>query len=121
MDPAPAFACSILPLSARAIIGSKLAFASVSTYSGTTVCAFVVTTAVSQVGDPSMDQSLFLVIASDTSAARTRDTGNELVVGLPNSLVTIGLVRLNLGAGLVGVLTEILGILGGVTTDSTAR
>ena len=53
-------------------------------------------------------------------AVRTRDT-DALVIGLPNSLVTIGLVRLNLGAGLVGVLTEILGIPGGITTGSTAR
>ena len=49
------------------------------------------------------------------------NTGDELVIGLPNPFVTIGLVRLNSGAGLVGVLTEILGIPGGVITDSTAR
>ena len=55
------------------------------------------------------------------SVSRIHNTGYELVIGLPNSLVTIGLVRLNSGAGLVGVLTEILGIPGGVTTDSTAR
>ena len=55
------------------------------------------------------------------SFSRIHNTGDELVIGLPNSLVTIGLVRLNSGAGLVGVLTEILGIPGGVTTDSTAR
>ena len=57
---------------------------------------------------------------SDPGTARTRDT-DALVVGLPNSLVTIDLVRLNSGAGLVGVLTEILGIPGGITTDSTVR
>ena len=46
---------------------------------------------------------------------------DRLVASLPNSLVTVGLVRLNSGAGLVGLLTEILGIPGGVTTGSTAR
>ena len=49
------------------------------------------------------------------------NTEDTLVVGLSNSLVTIDLVRLNSGAGLLGVLTEILGIPGGVTTGSTAR
>ena len=69
-----------------------------------------------------MGQPLAWAIASVTGAARTQDTGDTLVVGLPNSLVTIGLVvRLNLGAGLVGVLTGILGIPGGMTTGSTAR
>ena len=63
---------------------------------------------------------LAISLVSKTGAARTHDA-NTLVIGLPNSLVTIGLVRLNSGAGLVGVLTEILGIPGGVTTDSTAR
>ena len=55
-----------------------------------------------------MGEGQFLVwaIASFTGATRTQDTGDILVVGLPNSLVTIGLVvRLNLGPGLVGVLT----------------
>ena len=52
----------------------------------------------------------------------TYSTGDALVIGLPSSSVTIGLVRLNLGAGLVAVLTGIMGgILGGVTTGSTAR
>ena len=79
--------------------------------------------ALSYVGDPSLDMGLAMVLAidSDLGTGRTRHTGDELVIGLPNSLVTIGLVRLNSGAGLVGVLTEILGIPGGVTTDSTAR
>ena len=54
------------------------------------------------------------------SSSNIHSTGDALVVGLPNSLVTIGLVCLNSGAGLVGVLTEILGIPGGVTTGSTA-
>ena len=49
------------------------------------------------------------------SSSNIHSTGDALVVRLPNSLVTIGLVRLNLGAGLVGVLTEILEIPGGVT------
>ena len=49
------------------------------------------------------------------------NTEDALVIGLPNSLVTLGLVRLNSGTGLVDVLTEILGIPGGVTTGSTAR
>ena len=51
----------------------------------------------------------------------TGHTGHALIIGLPNSLVTIGLVRLNSGAGLIGVLTGILGIPRGVTTGSTAR
>ena len=63
---------------------------------------------------------LILAITSGTEAVRTRDTGDTIVIGLPNSLVTICLVRLS-SAGLVGVLTGILGISGGVTTDSTAR
>ena len=65
-------------------------------------------------------QPLAWAIASDTGATRTHDA-DTLVIVLPNSLVTIGLVRLNSGAGLVGALTEILGILGGVTTGSTER
>lgn len=68
--------------------------------------------ALSYVGDPSLDMGLAMVLAIDfdLGTGRTRHTGDELVIGLPNSLVTIGLVRLNSGAGLVGVLTEILGI-----------
>ena len=66
-------------------------------------------------------QSLSRAITLDTGAVRTQDI-DALVVGLPNSLVTIGLVILNAGAGLVGVLTGILGgIPEGVTTGSTAR
>ena len=125
MDPALAFPCSILPLSTRTVIGSKLAFALVPTYSGTTVGTFGVTlVTLSYVGDPSLDMvlAMVLVIAADLGTGRTTHTGDALIRGLPNSLVTIGLVvRLNSGAGLVGVLTEILGIPGGVTTDSTAR
>ena len=68
--------------------------------------------------DSDVDQTRALTF--DTGAARTQDA-DTLVIGLPNYLVTLGLVRLNSGAGLVGVLTEILGILGGITTDSTAR
>ena len=56
------------------------------------------------------------------SSSEIYSTGDLLVVGLPNYLVTIGLVRLNSGAGLVGVLAGIMGgIQGGVTTGSTAR
>ena len=69
---------------------------------------------------PVLSSGLAISLVSDTGAVRTHDA-DTLVIGLPNSLVTIGLVRLNSGAGLVGVLTEILGIPGGVTTDSTAR
>ena len=71
--------------------------------------------------DMEMGQSLSWAITSDKGASRTQDT-DTLVVGLPNSLVTIGLGRPNLGAGLVGVLTGILGgIPEAITTDSTAR
>ena len=41
------------------------------------------------------------------SFLRIHNTGDALVIGLPNFLVTIGLVRLNADAGLVGVLTGI--------------
>ena len=52
--------------------------------------------------------------------SRIHNTADELVIGLPNSVVTIGLERINSGAGLVGILAEILAIPG-ITTGSTAR
>ena len=56
------------------------------------------------------------------SFSQIHNTGDVLVIGLPNSLVTIGLVRLSTSAGLVGVLTGIAGgIPGVVTTGSIAR
>ena len=76
--------------------------------------------------DRALASSAFTVAVEANCALRSsgiHNTEDTLVAGLPNSLVTIGLVvRLNSGAGLVGVLTGIArGIPGGVTTGSTAR
>ena len=99
---AAVFVLYLISLSTGDIISSGLAFAPVSAYSGTNECD---------------DRSLGAL-----RSASLHNTGEALVVGLPNSLVTIGLVRLYLGAGPVYVLAGIKGgILGGVTTVSTAR
>ena len=72
--------------------------------------------------DLEVGQSLAWAITLDTGAVRTRDTGDALVVGLPNSLVTRGLVRFSLGAGRV-VDVALTGILAGIpgATGSTGR